>query len=666
MRADLDGYEAYYGQKLWKLLPAVYRAADSDDDLVDGPLRELVDRIGAQAAILRRSIDRLWEDQSIETCDDWVVPYIGDLLATNAVAALDPRGRRIDVAKTIYYRRRKGTLGILEEIGSPADSLDPAATIELQQAERLVGPLSATPQGGFADLRDAYGASRAKTAFDEFAYTADFRRGRGQVGWDDIPRLGVFLWRLESFELPMTTPVPVSGCPGYFSFDPTGRDVTLFAAPSRKRAQRFGDSWVSPLEWELPAPIDQRLFDANAGALYPQSMAVYHQPGSAYELADGNTVIIWPGTGRFHDVSGAAGPTTVTYHYGFSSTIGAGPYDRRIGAPAAPDAPPVTATVSGGGALAVAGPVATTEIRDSLTYANVGDVTNIDDVVVRGANGERPVIRLPAPSPQPAAWTFTGNGSDAKLTIEGLLISGGNVVLRGTFDTVTLRCVTLDPGESGGKAVDGRDLIPTVLWIEGRIRTLVLDRCITGPIHRRKGPAVLEHLIANDSIVQDVSAPNPPNTAAIRMRTADLELSRCTVLGSVYAGRLYASESILGGVSVINDVQHGCVRFSAWPSGSVLPDKYESVETPHDAPLFVSRRFGDAAFAQLSESADNAVLTPPIAPGAPAPTILEGATDGSEMGAFARERAPLKDRSVLQKYAEYMPAGLIPVLVHVT
>ena len=79
MSADLDRYDAWYSEKLWTLLPELYRARDSDDVERDGPLRELVDRIGAQAAIVRRSIDRLWEDQSIETCDDWVIDYLGEV-----------------------------------------------------------------------------------------------------------------------------------------------------------------------------------------------------------------------------------------------------------------------------------------------------------------------------------------------------------------------------------------------------------------------------------------------------------------------------------------------------------------------------------------------------------------------------------------------------------
>src|SRR5436305_2335264 len=171
MRTDVDHYEAYYADKLWNLLPAIYRALDTDTFEKDGPLREMVKRIGAQAAILRRSMDRMWEDQSIETCDDWVISYIADLLATNLVASLDARGQRLDVAKTIYYRRRKGTVAILEEIASditgwearvveffrrmgrtrhgldpeiglPAESPDPDAARRLQLAEGLIGRLT--------------------------------------------------------------------------------------------------------------------------------------------------------------------------------------------------------------------------------------------------------------------------------------------------------------------------------------------------------------------------------------------------------------------------------------------------------------------------------------------------------------------------------------------
>ena len=59
----------------------------------------------SQAAIVRRSIDRLWEDQSIESCEDWVVDYIGDLLATNLMAGLD------DARPAHGRRARRSTTG---------------------------------------------------------------------------------------------------------------------------------------------------------------------------------------------------------------------------------------------------------------------------------------------------------------------------------------------------------------------------------------------------------------------------------------------------------------------------------------------------------------------------------------------------------------------------
>src|SRR3954447_11742954 len=116
MSEDRDLYDAFYADRLWTILPEVYRASDSDDFGVPGPLLELTRRLGREMALTRRSIDRAVEDQSIETCDDWLIPYIGDLVATNLVDGLDGRGQRLDVAKTIYYRRRKGTVSLLSEL----------------------------------------------------------------------------------------------------------------------------------------------------------------------------------------------------------------------------------------------------------------------------------------------------------------------------------------------------------------------------------------------------------------------------------------------------------------------------------------------------------------------------------------------------------------------
>jgi hypothetical protein len=701
MPSNGDRYADYYANKLWALMPAVYRNADSDDSDQNGPLRELVNRIGAQAAILRRSIDRLWEDQSIEACDDWLIPYIGDLLATNLVSTLDARGQRLDVAKTIYYRRRKGTVALLEELASDITGwqvrvleffrrlartrhgLDPETGPRavsskdqerhtLQQAEGLVGSRTGTLIGGFANLRNAYGASRTGSAFDEFYHSADFRKGRDQVGWHNIPRLGFFLWRLNTFTLDATTPVPVVACPGrQFTFDPTGRFLPLFAVGGRP----FGDAWVSPAEWQLPTPISSGLLALELANLYAapdpsdltavitNSLGVFVLDGSGnHNLVPGDAITADPHVmdtefyvdpeqgrliGRKQD---PGGDVRVTYTYGSSSTIGAGPYDRLSPEPLpAPDQ-----SVNGGGnalAAALAGMpgTGTVTLGDSLTYNAISALTNIQLVTLRAQTRRRPVIRL---SPGSAAWSLRGNSAPSQLVLDGLFISGGDIILEGSFASVTLTCCTLDPGNAGmtpgtyARSADARDLAPCRLQILGEVGTLVLDRCLAGPIWKA-GAGTIEHLQVNDSILQSLN-----QEKVLDLDFGDVKLSRCTLLGPAHVHRLDASECILDDVVQVEDPQYGCVRFTAWTAGSALPRKYESVTVAARSPLFTTREFGQPGYGQLLASVDRAVAA--------------GAEDGSEMGAFARAKNPIKERSLLIKLNEFMPLGLTPVFIYVT
>lgn len=736
MTQDYDRYEIYYADKLWNLLPAIYRAEDSQNFDRPGSLRELVNRIGVQTAILRRSTDRLWEDQSIENCDDWAIAYIGDLLATNLVASLDARGQRRDVAKTIYYRRRKGTVAILEEIanditgwnarvveffrhmsrtrhnldpaiGLPSATADPAGNRALQLAQGLVAPLTQTPIGGWADLRHVYGATKAHTAFDEFYYTADLRRGKGAIGWHNIPRLGVFLWRLISFaagvpiDSPLiksasnqgigVTPIQYKSCPNHYTFDPTGREVPLFADASRP----FGDRWISPSEWQLPNAISQPLLVQKLQNLYAvqqvssinfNSLGVFDGQGNLipvdqitadvrdWSINKANIAfLIEPEKGKL--IGADKAPTgdnnlLVTYHYGFASTIGAGTFDRRIFRQPITPSPETIQPVFGGGTALVAAltkltPNGTTTILDSLTYTEVSDLTNIQKVTLRAENNTRSLIRLPAPDPNVKEWIFNGN-EGSELILEGLFISGGNLVLQGNFDRVTLRCCTLDPGESGvaptiyAQSVDERDLIPCQIWVEGKILQLTIDRCILGSIQTRVNAdgvdGAITHIAIADSILQSLGTEE-----VINLTNGSIDLTRCTLIGAANIHQLEASECIFDGVITVENYQQGCVRFSAWTTGSVLPRPYESVEIAPMATLFTSRRFGQPGYGQIQLGGDAAIFS-----GQAGATITAGSQDGSEMGAFSREKYPVKERSLRIKYEEYLPLGLIPVMIYVT
>jgi hypothetical protein len=863
MPANPDNYSIYYSDKLWKLLPAIYRTLDTDQFNANGPLRELVNRIGAQAANLRRSLDRLWEDQSIESCDDWVVSYIGALLATNLVSSLDARGQRLDVAKTIYYRRRKGTVAILEEIayditgwdarvveffrrlGRTRHNFDPAIVdpganasdnLTLQQAQGLVGTWTNTFIGGWADLRNAYGASRAQSpfsisaspsppsAFDEFFHTADFRAGAGRSGWYKIPNLGIFLWRLQNFAVDQGTPVANGNC---YTFDPTGRRMPLFAASAQASSslrplQGSWDTWVSPQEWQLPTPISTPLLtsslanpqtqplyatlDADGITLQPNSLGIFTEPGSFYELIDvsdittypepsatTHQIMVFPESGQFGVLHPPLnGPVTVSYNYGFSAPMGAGPYDRRIIGQDPNPTPSPNIPVQGGGTEFSASAVSnivlvgTVTLNDSLTYTSAPDFPSVQQLTIIAQNPGRPVIRFgPSSPPGPTEWIFTGSGRGS-LVLEGLLVSGGDIVLRGSFSTVTLTCCTLDPGTSASysgslsspatlfaQSIDGRDLTPTTLWIEGEVENMVVDRCILGPIRTRDNGEVetltitnsilqaiptssspflsdadlrdpqglvirlqahkdaisgfvwsqlssttqnliasngagspsasliadllndLNALIAGPSIYEaatfsvvdltpetmQLSASNPTGEALLRLNRllleqaypialADLalafdnglvDISRSTVMGPAYVHRLEASECVLDDIFTVEDTQDGCLRFTAYAQGSVVPRQYECVQISPGAPLFTSRAFGQPGYAQLLDSVDNAIIS-----GAVAATISQGAQNGSEMGAFANQANPIKERSLLVKYQEYMPLGLNPVIIHAT
>jgi hypothetical protein len=563
--APVDGLDAIYTAKLWSLLPEVYRAQDAvagDASSPDGagPLQELLARISVQVAAVRRSIDRLWEDQSIESCDSWVIPYIAALLDTNLVPAMDSRQQRLDVANTIYYRRRKGTVALLEQLAAdvtgyechvveffrrlgrsrhsldpaieaPAQTADPAGTRRLQRAEGLVGLLTGTPAGGYADLRNRLGANATGTAYDEYQHTVDVRLASGALGWYGIPKVGFFLWRVVPFAVDKATPVRVTGCDGdYFTFDPTGRQVPLFQRGDRG-PNDYGENWRSLAAWQLPAPLTDQMWAALAavGTPTPQAYpdpdaAVWPASLSVSPLGAGplplDQVRVWPEVGRFA-VEAAGDEIEVGYHYGLFGEVGAGPFTRRrLGS--APTVYPLPLLADQGGtttsladALIALGGTGTVVIDDGLTRTGVAPVGSpgvpIGAVAVCAGDENRAVVRTAAGADP---WVFQGaataDQNPSVLRLEGILFSGTDIVLRGTFDEVVLSCCTIDPGTAGNLrspatawdvSVDERPLGASRIWVEGTVRSLMLDRCILGPVRTRRG-GVIEILGATDSILQ--------------------------------------------------------------------------------------------------------------------------------------------------------------------
>src|SRR6266478_2479734 len=112
--------------RLTKLLPAVYRMRDADQKY---PLQALLRVIAEQVNVVEDDMQQLYENWIIETAEDWAVPYIADLIGYRPVSDAGQAGEvttaegralngvlipRREVANTIKYRRRKGTLALLE------------------------------------------------------------------------------------------------------------------------------------------------------------------------------------------------------------------------------------------------------------------------------------------------------------------------------------------------------------------------------------------------------------------------------------------------------------------------------------------------------------------------------------------------------------------------
>src|SRR4051794_13739021 len=178
--------------KLYNLLPAVYRERDATEGY---PLRALLGIISTQAILVEEDIEQLYNDLFVETCEPWVIPYIGDLVSNNPLYDFsrnrapdtaadlfrDLRGKdlrpavaarlRADVAKTIYYRRRKGTLPMLEELARDVTGW-PAHAVEFfellgwhQHLEHL------RFQSRWTDVRSVERMDRAEGPFDEASHT---------------------------------------------------------------------------------------------------------------------------------------------------------------------------------------------------------------------------------------------------------------------------------------------------------------------------------------------------------------------------------------------------------------------------------------------------------------------------------------------------------------
>jgi hypothetical protein len=218
---------------LYALLPAIHRLRDGE---AGEPLRALLAAIGREYRVVAEDIDQLLDDQFIETCAPWAVPFIGDLIGYQPLA--QPPGRRRPRPRgsrqLVALRRAKGTVSAIEAAaraatGWSARAAEPFRTLartEYMNLPRHTGPAT-------ADLRDEAALDEAGGAFDALPRTVDVRRVESRRGRHNLDQVAVFLWPLRAFALTASPAVPAApGDPRRFRFDPLAPTARSGAARS--------------------------------------------------------------------------------------------------------------------------------------------------------------------------------------------------------------------------------------------------------------------------------------------------------------------------------------------------------------------------------------------------------------------------------------------------
>lgn len=486
--------------RLYELLPAIYRIRDHEQG---EPLRALLAVISEQVDIVETDIARLYDNWFIETCEDWVVPYIAELIGYRPIHDAGEPGEvgteqgkarnkilipRREVANTLRYRRRKGALALLEVLandvaGWPARVVEFGTLLAQTPALNHLRP----ERGRFADVRDRQALAQIGTPFEPLAHSVDVRRVNSTrtQGRYNLPSVGLFVWRLPTFSVTAAPAYCLEGGDSRrFSLSVFGNDAPLFlkAEPETEPTEIAG-------ELNLPAPLSRHLLQDHLEQLYGEGktlciwrgsksgkakqgkaaepvwqavpvsqIEVANLSGWHYQLKQRGKVLVDPELGRlaFPAYPPIAQGVRVSYHYAFSMALGGGEYTRTLTGQSGAVVYPVGENLALP-TLAAAleqwqqeQPAhAIIEIADSKVYVDslvIEFTPEQQSLQLRAANGARPIIRLlDWQTSRADALMVIGHGHN-RFVLDGILIAGRGIQLHGDLRQVDIRHCTLVPG----------------------------------------------------------------------------------------------------------------------------------------------------------------------------------------------------------------------------
>ncbi|HEX4960389.1 MAG TPA: hypothetical protein VF173_06095 [Thermoanaerobaculia bacterium] len=674
-------------ERLYHRLPEIVRRRDLDQG---EPLRALLAVVESELAAIEDDVSRLYDNQFVETAEDWVVPYLADLLGAGPLGALPNAGvpPRTQAASAVDYRRHKGTVAVLERLARDVTGWYARGVEYFQYLAHTQNPAHVrSGKGGLFDLRRPLDLTLMGGPFEPADHfrTVDVRRIATRRGRFNLPNLGLFVWRLATFALDRVPARSVSGVPaGRYNFDALGFDTRLFNRP----AARAADVVRQDTEAELPVALRPAALTAGLASYYGAGKALLAEADgvavpvgnvviadlSAWAAPAAGKVAIDPLLGRLMFGTAPTNPASVrvSYAYGFAAGLGGGPYDRRatladptafplvidvgktLTGPPIPPAQFTFSTIQQALTQWAGSTDALIRIQDSEVYDGSLAITLPPGrrLVLEAANGARPNLNLMG------VLRIVGSDPASSVTLSGLRIAGP-VEVEGSFE-LRIEHSTLIPGTgdslragAGGVAelqvTAHASILGAVRLPAGIAGLTVRDGIIDG------GPRAA--IVSADAAG---SPPGPPVT-----------LERVTVFGAVSADTLrLASEVLFTGTVTVQRRQEGCLRFSYVPPGSavprayrcqpqlaltrqaeavgldVLPDPSNDRTRTLDAlvPRFTATAYGDPAYGQLALTAD--------------PGLEGGAADGGEMGAFHLLEQPQREAQLRALIDEYGRFGL--------
>lgn len=706
------------GTQLYALLPAVYRTRDAENGF---PLMALIDVLSSQSSILEENIQQLYDDQFIETCSSWVIPYIGDLVGASPVyeigAAL--QGRRAEVANTIGYRRRKGTLLALEQVAMDVSGLRAAAVefferVITNESMKHVRPDHASTP----DLRAGSALERLDSAFDTVSRTIDVRRIAPRVrtaanpdtapldialhggGRYNVPDIGIYLWRWK--------PNSVINAPAYpvdsrrYMFSPLGQDMPLFnSLPPRDSFSRL------TTRLDVPQPILRREFYDNPGAFYGSGLSVQligdngAIPVSCIcvrDLSDAaagqwngctkkGMVAIDPELGRIQLADDLPVPKNLrlNFVYGFPAEIGGGPYDRSASLPSlAPAGFAFNAVVGSAlyptlesavkewnkqkpGAAGVIVLPAFESYAIDLTKTAAIEMSSSSRLYIvsaqmepggiPGLSGACATLRGPIEiSGQAASVSPYTLPGPGQLVMSGLWIAGG-VQVDGAATNVQFSDCTLVPGRTLNR--DGTPASPgdPSIIVSTAGSSLSLVRCISGPIGVAVGTTTRICASTVDSTSRCSVAYAGQDLAS---EGADLHIEDSTVIGKVRVHTMeLASDSIFLAMRAKADPWQAAVWCSRRQSGCMrfcfVPS--DSI-TPSQFRCLPEGAASDDALLPKFVTLQYGRPSYGLLSGEVPMAIWTGADNGSQMGVYKLLEETEAVRNVQARAPEFLPFNL--------